>query len=196
MNTIKQAKHLNDNILGRYGTLRVHRTGVSQDGTYTWTAEIGLNGKIYEGWGTSEEEARTNAAQAYKEGKWSLDTSGRTPMRYDASKLVTAVQISENNWWRVVQKPIEDLVQKDEKSKQFVVRIDLPEPIKNIVLLAEILKIANQKTAEASVSYAQLEEEFAKRLYPILSYSGLWNDNLSKEELDDFYGVEHVEESI
>jgi len=198
MNTIKQAKHLNDTILGKYGTFRMWRSGVNGDGAYTWSADLNLNGKIYHGWGNTEEDARTEAAKNYKTGKWEYDNSGRVSVRYDKSKLASAIQVGDNDWWRVVQQnlPPNIYVEKDVKKKQFTIHVELPEPIKNILLMTEIFKIANDKIENPSLKMSPEQiDEYVKRLYPILSYSGLWEDNISSEDLDEFYGVTHEEEN-
>lgn len=194
MNTIKQAKHLNDVILGKYGTFRLWRSGISSDGVNTWTAELAVNGKTYFGWASTEEEARVEAAKNYKEGKWEHDNSVKPLLRYDKSKLVTAIQVGDNNWWRVVQKTLipGTLIEKNESKKQITIHLDLPEPIKNMLLMTAIFDFANNKMDDLKMSKEQLDE-FVKRLYPVLSYSGLWNDNITTEELDAFYGVEHQE---
>jgi hypothetical protein len=194
MNTIKQAKHLNDVILGKYGTFRLWRSGISSDGVNTWTAELVVNGKTYFGWASSEEEARVEAAKNYKEGKWEYDNSVKPLLRYDKSKLVTAIQVGDNNWWRVVQKPLipGTLFEKNESKKQITIHVELPEPIKNMLLMTVIFDFANQKMDDLKLSKEQMDE-FVKRLYPIMSYSGLWNDQIPTEELDAFYGIEHQE---
>lgn len=199
MNTIKQAKHLNDQILGRYGTFRLWRSGVNNEGTYSWCATLQVNGKEYEGWGTSEEEARTNAAQKYKNGEWDYDHSRDQGVRSDNSRLATSVQIGDNLWWRVVQKPLTDgkLVVRDAKKKTITIHIQLPEPIKNILLMTEVFKFANEKIEDESLRMSEHQiEEYVKRLYPIMSYSGLWNDHIPTTDLDSFYGIVHEEEPV
>lgn len=197
-NTIKQAKHMNDVILGKYGTFKVWRSGVSADGVYTWSAELAVNGKTYFGWATTEEDARTEAAINYKAGKWEYDHTGRTPIRYDKSKLIPAILIGDNNWWRIVQKtlPLGKFVEKDEKKKQITIHVELSEPEKNILLMMEIFKFANDKIDDTNIKLSDEQiEEYVRRLYPILTYSGLWTDHIPTEELDEFYGVVR-EESV
>lgn len=197
-NTIKQAKHMNDVILGKYGTFRVWRSGVSSDGLYTWSAELVVNGKTYLGWATTEEDARTEASLNYKAGKWECDNTAKVPIRYDKSKLTPAILVGDNNWWRVVQKTLPPgvFVEKDDKKKQITIDVELPEPEKNILLMMEIFKFANDKIEDESVKLSNEQiEEYARRLYPILTYSGLWVDNIPTEELDEFYGVVR-EESV
>lgn len=197
-NTIKQAKHMNDVILGKYGTFRVWRSGVSSDGLYAWSAELAVNGKTYLGWATTEEDARTEASLNYKAGKWEYDNTAKVPIRYDKSKLTPAIIVGDNNWWRVVQKTLPPgvLVEKDDKKKQITIDVELSEPEKNILLMMEIFKFANDKIEDESAKLSNLQiEEYVRRLYPILTYSGLWVDNIPTEELDEFYGVVR-EESV
>lgn len=198
-NTIKQAKHMNDMILGKYGTLRVWRTGISSDGIYTWGTELFVNGKTYIGYASSEEDARTEAAKNYREGKWEYDHTSRVPIRHDKSKLIPAILVGDNDWWRIVQKqlPPGKFIEKDEKKKQIIIHVELSEPEKNILLMIEIFKFANNKMDNPNLKLTNEQiEEYAKRLYPILTYSGLWIDNITHEELDEFYEVKREDDTI
>jgi hypothetical protein len=196
MNSIKQAKHLNDALLGRYGRFELQRSGVDNQGVYTWIATLSINGRDYTGWGTSEEEARTEAANNYKAGKWEYDYNNRTVVRNDGSRLARYVQVSDGEHWRVVQKPLQDkFVELDAKKRIITIHIDMPEPIKNMVLMTQVFKFANNKMQEGNLKLTEQQiEEFVKVLYPIFSYSDMWNDHISELELNDFYGVQHQEE--
>lgn len=191
-NTIKQAKHMNDVILGQYGTFKSWRSGVDSTGTYTWNTELTVNGKTYVGWATTEEDSRTEAALNYRDGRWEYDYSSKIPSRYDKSKLTPAILVGNNNWWRIVQKTLPPgvFVLKEDKKKQITINIELSEPEKNILLMVEIFKFANDKIEDESIKLSIKQiEEYVNRLYPILTYSGLWVDNIPTEELNEFYNV-------
>lgn len=194
MNTIKQAKHATDTILGKYGVFRTWRSGASPDGTYTWTAEAIVNSKAYSGWGNTEEEARTNLANNFKEKKWEYDNSHNVITRRDDSRLTSTIQLGDNDWWRITQTTRTDvaLIEKDAKNKTFVVQMGLPEPIKNILVLTEIFKAVNEKMGDSGLKMSPEQiKEYARRVYPILSYSGLWTDHITADELDEFYEVQN-----
>jgi len=198
MNSIKQAKHLNDALLGRYGCFELKRSGVDNQGIYTWVATLTINGKEYVGWGTSEEEARTEAANNYKAGKWEYDYSNRTIARFDGSRLAQYIRVADGENWRVVQKPLKDgVVEVDNKKRVITIHIDMPEPIKNMVLMEQIFHFANNKVEDSASRLSQAQiEDFVKRLYPIMSYSGLWEDNIPENELNEFYGIVHEENPV
>lgn len=87
-------------------------------------------------------------------------------------------------------------IEKDEKKKQITIHVELSEPEKNILLMMEIFKFANAKIDDKNIKLSDAQiEEYVRRLYPILTYSGLWVDNIPTEELDEFYGVVR-EESV
>ncbi len=198
MNTIKQAKHLTDAILGKHGAFRLWRSGADSNSNYTWSAEIAVGGKIYTGRANTEEEARTELAKNYKNGEWEYDYSKGHGVRSDNSKLATSVQVGENLWWRVAQKPLSNnkLVERDSEKKIITINIHLPEPIKNILLMVECFKFANEKIEDESIRMSEKQiEEYVKRLYPIMSYSDLWNDNIQAEELNDFYNSNSLNNS-
>jgi hypothetical protein len=195
-NTIKQAKHMNDAILGKNGVFRVWRSGADADGVYTWDATLSVGGKTYTGRATTEEDARTEAAQNYKEGKYEYDNTFDVPVRYDKSNLVSSILIGNNNWWKVVQKSMVPgkFVERDDKKKQILINIELSEPDKNIFLMMEIFKFANEKIEDSKIKLSDEQiTEYVQRLYPILTYSGLWNDGIPVEELDEFYEVSKEE---
>ena len=62
--------------------------------------------------------------------------------------------------------------------------------------MVECFKFANEKIEDESIRMSEKQiEEYVKRLYPIMSYSDLWNDNIQAEELNDFYNSNSLNNS-
>jgi len=194
MNTIKQAKHATDEALGKYGTFRLWRSGGDEKGRFSWACTLKVNNMAYEGWGSSEEEARTEAVRNYKDKKSSYDYG--LSIRPDGALNVTEVLMSNNCWYRVVERqtpenaPISLTVHKDQK---IYIEKNLPQPTKHILLLFELIKHCSSKfEAPAAPLTEDQAKELAVTLYPILSYTGLWNDRISTMELNAFYQREEI----
>lgn len=105
-------------------------------------------------------------------------------------KLPEKIEVSQGLFFKVIQKKMKQLGYTEPAKKTIAININQPEPAKWLVLLHEIMHIADIQNNDFNKKHKRLTEKqvtvISGTMFCILASSGIYGKKFSKKELTSF----------